>query len=346
MQQFPHSVDNAPDRRIRANRLRPLDDVHTSSSNYPVALTSNTRKGKASKPRQWFDFQMRTTLQAYLFLLPSLLGLLAFLLIPVIGVAVLSFFDWGLLSEPRFIGLQNYVQLIQSPVVLHSLVVTAYFVVLNVPLETVLALLLALVMNKKLPGVGLFRVLYAVPWMATPVAMGIAWQWIFDPQYGALNSFLALFGVHGPLWLASQTSALPAIAIMSIWGNVGYTMLFFLAGLQGVPEQLYEAACIDGATPVQTFFKITLPLLNPAMYFVLVTNIIGSFQIFDTVYATTKGGPGDATNVLNYYIFREAFQFFHAGYASALSMVLFVILMLATLLQAMYFHRRTTYDLS
>lgn len=344
MQQFPHSVDNAPDRRIRVNHLRPLDDVRSSSSNYSAALASS--KGKGSKPRQWFDFQMRTMLQAYLFLFPSLLGLLIFLLIPVIGVAVLSFFDWGLLSEPRFIGLQNYVQLIQSPVVLHSLEVTAYFVVLNVPLETVLALLLALVMNRKLPGVGLFRVLYAVPWMATPVAMGIAWQWVFDPQYGALNSFLALFGIHGPLWLASQASALPAIAIMSIWGNVGYTMLFFLAGLQGVPEQLYEAASIDGATPVQTFFKITLPLLNPAMYFVLVTNIIGSFQIFDTVYATTKGGPGDATNVLNYYIFREAFQFFHAGYASALSMVLFVILMLATLLQALYFHRRTTYDLS
>jgi multiple sugar transport system permease protein len=342
MQQLPHSVDEAPDRRTRAASPRSLDDVHTSS--HSVAPVSS--KGKVSKSRQRFDFQMRTTLQAYLFLLPSLLGLLAFLLIPVIGVAVLSFFDWGLLSEPRFIGLQNYVKLVQSPVVLHSLGVTAYFVVLNVPLETVLALLLALVMNRKLPGVGLFRVLYAVPWMATPVAMGIAWQWIFDPQYGALNSFLALFGIHGPLWLASQTSALPAIAILSIWGNVGYTMLFFLAGLQGVPEQLYEAAYIDGATPVQTFFKVTLPLLNPAMYFVLVTNIIGSFQLFDTVYATTKGGPGDATNVLNYYIFREAFQFFHAGYASALSMVLFVILMLATLLQALYFHRRTTYDLS
>ncbi|MBV9231527.1 MAG: sugar ABC transporter permease [Chloroflexi bacterium] len=289
---------------------------------------------------------MRTTLQAYLFLLPSLFGLLVFLLIPVIGVAVLSFFDWGLLSEPRFVGLQNYVQLIQSPVVLHSLGVTTYFVVLNVPLETILALLLAVVMNRKLPGIGMFRVLYAVPWMATPVAMGIAWQWIFDPQYGALNNVLALFGIHGPLWLSSQEFALPAIAIVSIWGNVGYTMLFFLAGLQDVPEQLYEAAYIDGATHLQTFFKITLPLLNPAMYFVLVTNIIGSFQLFDTVYAMTKGGPGDATNVLNYYIFREAFQFFHAGYASALSMVLFVVLMLVTLLQALYFHRRTTYDLS
>ncbi|HEY4385411.1 MAG TPA: sugar ABC transporter permease [Ktedonobacteraceae bacterium] len=344
MQQIPHGVDDKSDRRTHTASHRSIDDIRMSSSAHSVSLISG--KGKGAKTRPWFDFQRRTTLQAYLFLLPSLLGLLAFLLIPVVGVAILSFFDWGLLSNPRFIGLQNYIQLIQSPVVQHSLGVTIYFVVLNVPLETILALLLALVMNRNLPGVGIFRVIYAVPWMATPVAMGIAWQWIFDPQYGALNSFLALFGIHGPLWLASQQSALPAVAIISIWGNVGYTMLFFLAGLQGVPEQLYEAAYIDGATHLQTFLKITLPLLNPAMYFVLVTNIIGSFQIFDTVYATTKGGPGDATDVLNYYIFRQAFQFFHAGYASALSMVLFVILMLVTLLQALYFHRRTTYDLS
>jgi len=342
MQQIPQGVDKASDGRLYAANSH--TDVHTSASNPLATLASRNRR--APHKRHWFDFQARTTLQAYLFLFPSLLGLLVFLLIPVIGVAVLSFFDWGLLSDPRFIGWQNYVKLIQSPVVQHSLGVTAYFVALNVPLETILALLLALLMNKTLPGIGLFRVLYAVPWMATPVAMGIAWQWIFDPQFGALNSFLALLGIHGPLWLASQQSALPAIAIMSIWGNVGYTMLFFLAGLQGVPEQLYEAAYIDGATPLQTFFTVTLPLLNPALYFVLVTNIIGSFQVFDTVYATTKGGPGDATNVLNYYIFREAFQFFHAGYASALSMVLFVIIMLATLLQALYFQRNTTYDLS
>lgn len=342
MQQIPHSVDNAPDSKAYTAKSR--SDVHTSSSDH--LTIPPIRERRIPQNRHWFNFQARTTLQAYLFLFPSLLGLLVFLLIPVIGVAVLSFFNWGLLSEPRFIGWQNYIEIMQSPVVHNSLGVTAYFVLLNVPLETVLALLLALIMNRTLPGLGLFRVLYAVPWMATPVAMGIAWQWIFDPQYGALNSFLALLGIHGPLWLSSQQSALPAIAIMSIWGNVGYTMLFFLAGLQGVPEQLYEAAYINGANRFQTFFKVTLPLLNPALYFVLVTNIIGSFQIFDTVYATTKGGPGDATNVLNYYIFREAFQFFHAGYASALSMVLFVIIMLVTLLQALYFQRNTTYDLS
>jgi multiple sugar transport system permease protein/sn-glycerol 3-phosphate transport system permease protein len=293
-------------------------------------------------------FEERIALQAYAFLFPSLLGLLVFLLLPVIAVAILSFFDWGLISDPHFIGLQNYVRLFQSPVVHQSLLVTAYFVLLNIPLQTVLALLFALFMNKRLPGIGTFRTLFAVPWMATPVAMGIVWQWIFDPQYGALNNFLALFGVHGLTWLSSQQLALPAIAIVSIWGNVGYTMLFFLAGLQGIPEYLYEAAYIDGANPVQTFFRVTLPLLNPTMFFVLVTNLISSFQLFDTIYAMTsgKGGPAGSTNVLNFYIFQEAFQFFHAGYASALSMLLFAIIMLVTLLLALYFRNRTTYDLS
>ncbi|QBD83339.1 sugar ABC transporter permease [Ktedonosporobacter rubrisoli] len=285
-------------------------------------------------------------LQAYVFLFPSLLGLVLFLLLPVFVVAGLSFFDWGLLSQPRFIGLQNYISLFQNPVVWRSLGVSVYFVLLNIPLQTLLALLLAIFMNKRLPGLGIYRTLFAVPWMATPVAMGIVWQWIFDPQFGALNNFLLLLGIHGPQWLVSQQWALPSIVIVTLWQNVGYTMLFFLAGLQSIPEHLYEAAYIDGATPFQSFFKVTLPLLNPTMFFVLVTNIIGSFQLFDTVYTMTKGGPAGSTNVLNFYIFQQAFQFFHAGYASALSMVLFAILMFVTLLLALYFHKRTTYDLS
>lgn len=319
---------------------------HSDLSESSLLSSSTSPAGRNRGSRRKLGFETRITLQAYAFLFPSLLGLLAFLFVPVVVVAILSFFDWGLISDPHFIGLQNYVKLLQSPAVHQSLLVTAYFVLLNIPLQTILALLFALFMNKRLPGIGAFRTLFAVPWMATPVAMGIVWQWIFDPQYGALNNFLGLFGIHELAWLTSQQLALPAIAIVTIWGNVGYTMLFFLAGLQGIPEHLYEAAYMDGAKPVQVFFRITLPLLNPVMFFVLVTDLISSFQLFDTVYAMTKGGPAGSTNVLNYYIFQEAFQFFHAGYASALSMLLFAILMLATLLLALYFRNRTTYDLS
>ena len=346
MRRLQRSTKSPPEEKTPESALTVHDDLPVSY--FTTLHTSPPTRRRSTPRRHLFGYETRIAMQAYAFLSPSLLGLLLFLLLPVIAVAVLSFFDWGLISTPHFIGLQNYSTLLQSPAVHQSLLVTAYFVLLNIPLETVLALLLALLMNKKLPGIGLFRTLFAVPWMATPVAMGIVWQWIFDPQYGALNNFLALFGVPQLAWLASQQLALPSVAIVTLWGNIGYTMLFFLAGLQGVPDYLYEAAYIDGANPIQTFFRVTLPLLNPTMFFVLVTNFISSFQLFDTVYAMTsgKGGPAGSTNVLNFYIFQQAFQFFHAGYASALSMLLFLIILLVTLFLAVYFRNRTTYDLS
>jgi multiple sugar transport system permease protein len=285
-------------------------------------------------------------LQAYAFLLPSFIGLLIFLILPIIAVAVLSFFNWGLIAQPTFIGLGNYSRLFGSSSFWHSLLLTLYYVLLNIPMQTVFALLLALLLNQKLPGRGIFRTLFVVPWMATAVAMGIVWQWIFDPQYGSLNSFLSLFHITGPAWLSSPGWALPAIAAVNIWQYTGYNMLFFLAGLQGIPPDFYEAASLDGASPVNKFFTITLPLLTPTLFFVLVTDVIGSAQVFDTVYVMTQGGPGNATSVLNFTIFQQAFVFFHAGYASALSMVLFAILLIITLLQVLFFRNRTIYDLS
>ena len=286
------------------------------------------------------------TLQAYGFLLPSFLGLLLFSILPIIAVAILSFFRWGLIGQPTFIGLENYIQIFGSSSFWHSLLVTFYYVLLNIPAQTILALLLALLLNQKIPGKGIFRTLFVVPWMATPVALGLVWQWIFDPQYGALNTFLGAFHITGPAWLSSTAWAMPAIAAVNIWQYTGYNLLFFLAGLQGIPGDFYEAASLDGANPVQKFFAITLPLLSPTLFFVLVTSVIGSAQVFDTVYIMTKGGPGNATNVINFNIFRQAFEFFHAGYASALSMVLFAILLIITLLQMLYFRSRTIYDLS
>ena len=209
---------------------------------------------------------LRTTLQAYLFLLPSFIGLLLFLILPILAVAVLSLFSWGMLAAPRFVGLENYNILIHSPMIGNSLLVTAYYVLLNIPAQTILALLLALLMNQKLRGIGAFRTIYVVPWMATPVAMAVVWQWIFDPQYGALNSFLGFFGIHGLAWLSSRQLAMPAIAAVNIWQYTGYNMLFFLAGLQSIPDYLYEAAALDGASPVRRFFQVTLPLLNPTLF--------------------------------------------------------------------------------
>lgn len=283
---------------------------------------------------------------ALLFIAPSLFGVVAFLLLPVLIVFGLSLFDWELLSEPRFVGLNNYVRLAADGEMWHSLWVTVLFVLLCIPLQTVLALVLALLLNRRIRGVRVYRALFVIPWMATPIVMGLVWHWIFDPRDGALNRALDMVGVTGPAWLSDPTWALPAVALVNVWQHTGYTMLFFLAGLQGIPQEMYDAAATDGATPVQRFFHVTLPLLNPTMFFVSVTSLIGAFQVFDTIFAMTDGGPGHSTEAVNFTIYQTAFKEFDFGYAATMSLLLFVIILLVTLAQVRFFGKRTTYDLS
>ncbi|WP_427889253.1 carbohydrate ABC transporter permease [Kribbella sp. GL6] len=283
---------------------------------------------------------------AYALLAPSLIGVLGFLLAPVLIVLTLSLFDWKLLSTPEFVGLANYRKLFGDSDVWHSLLVTLYYVLICVPGTTILSLLLALLVDRKLRGMRYFRALLVIPWMATPVALGLVWSWIFDPGRGALNQFLGLFGIHGPAWLSSPVLAMPSVAAVHIWQFAGYNMLFFLAGLQNIPASLREASALDGASPVGHFFTITLPLLRPTMLFVLITNVIGSFQAFDTIFVMTEGGPGHSTEVTTYQIYDEAFHKFDFGYASAISVLLFAVVLIATISQFVYFERRTTYEVS
>ncbi|RVX42511.1 carbohydrate ABC transporter membrane protein 1 (CUT1 family) [Nonomuraea polychroma] len=283
---------------------------------------------------------------AYLFIAPSLLGVVAFLLLPMVIVLVLSLFDWELLSAPEFAGLDNYRRLAADGETWHSLVVTAGYVLLCIPLQTVLALALAMLLNQRIKGVRFYRSLFVIPWMATPIVLALIWNWIFDPRDGAINSALALVGITGPDWLSDPAWALPAVALVSVWQHTGYNMLFFLAGLQGIPQELYDAAATDGATSAQRFWRVTLPLLNPTMFFVTVTNLIGAFQVFDTVYAMTNGGPSRSTEVLNFRIFETAFKEFDFGYAATLSTLLFAVIFLVTVAQVRFFGKRTTYDLS
>jgi multiple sugar transport system permease protein len=290
--------------------------------------------------------RLRRTVEAYALLAPSLIGFVLFLVAPIIGVVVISFFDWNLMGTPRFVGLANYREMMGDSEVWRSVRNTVYYVALNIPAQTVLALLLALAMNRKLRGGKVIRVLFVLPWMAMPVALGIIWSWAFDPEHGAVNQFLSLLGISGPEWLSSTTWAMPVLASVNVWQYTGYTMLFLLAGLQAIPESLYEAADIDGVTTLQRFFKITLPLLRPSMLFVLVTNVIGSFQMFDTVYVMTQGGPGGSTDTMNFHIYQQAFQLFRTGYASALAMLLFALILLVTAAQFLYFRKRTVYDFS
>ena len=280
------------------------------------------------------------------FVLPSLIGVSAFLLIPVVIVLVLSFVQWNFLTPPRWVGFANFSTMVQHDHIFHALLVSAYYVLWNIPFQTVLALALAMLLVRKMPAMGLFRALYVLPYMSTPVAMAVVWSWLFNAQNGLINHLLLLVGVHGPDWLGSTSTALPVVAMVNTWQYAGYNMLFFLAGLLAIPPQLYESASIDGASAFRQFTRITLPLLNSTMLFVLVTDIIGSFQIFDTVYVMTQGGPGNATNVINYQIYQTAFQNFDVGSAAAMSLVLFAVILVVTVIQFRFFRSRITYEIA
>ncbi|HTT89889.1 MAG TPA: sugar ABC transporter permease [Acidimicrobiales bacterium] len=283
---------------------------------------------------------------AYLYLLPSLVGAGLFILVPVIAVVVLGFFSWNLIGSPHYVGLANYHAIFGSALFWSSLQTTAIYVVLTVVPLVVLSLGMAMLLRNKFMGAGVFRTIAVLPWLATPVAIGVIWEWIFNPQNGVINNVLSFFGITGPAWLSSFTLALPTVAFVTVWQFLGYNMLFFLAGLQGIPNSLYEACELDGANAVQRFYRITLPLLSPTMLFVTVIDMISSFQVFDTVYVMTNGGPGYSTQVMNFTIYQHAFQFLQIGYASALSVILFVIILVITVLQFLYFRKRLTYDLS
>jgi len=280
-------------------------------------------------------------------LLPSSIGVIGLFLLPVIAVVFISFTKWDLFTPPSFVGLGNYKTIFADGHFVHSLLVTAYYVLLAVPLQVAVSLGLAVLVNRSLPGTGFVKVLWVLPWLATPVAMAVVWTWFFDPDphFGVVNALLGLLGVTGPAWLSSSNLALPVIAATHIWQHAGYSMLFFIAGLSSIPKQLYESAAVDGASGIQQFFRITLPLLNPTMMFVLVTGVIGSFQVFDTVYVLTGGGPGQSTKVANIAIYQESFTSFHFGQGAAMSVIMFLVILLFTGVQFAFFRNRTTYEM-
>jgi len=272
------------------------------------------------------------TFLAWLFLLPSLIGFITFFAVPAVRGLYISFTDWDLLSDPKFIGVENYVNMFQDKQFWRSLQVTLYYVLLNIPLQTMLAIGLAIMMDRVTQS-SFIRGLFVMPWLLPPVIVALVWLWMLDPTLGFINNALQAIGLHRQPFLGSPDQAMPSIALINIWQYTGYTALLFFAGLQTIPKTIYEAAAIDGATERRIFWSITLPLLRPVLVFVLVTTIIGSFQIFDTIAVTTGGGPVDATRVITWYIFEYAFQRFQMGYATAVAVVLFLILIVVTIIQ-------------
>lgn len=277
----------------------------------------------------------REAIAGYLFLLPNVLGFVIFTALAVIASAAISLTTWDLLSDPEFVGLDNYVKLFTNdPLFRTVLWNTFYFTIVSVPASTVIALGLALLFNTGLRLVPVFRAAYFMPVITATVVVALIWRWFYNPDFGILNYLLWKIGVDSPPnWLADRTWAMPAVIIMAVWKQVGYNMVIFLAGLQAIPATLYEAAAVDGASSRQRFFNITLPLLTPTTFFVLVISIIGSLQVFDAVLVLTDGGPANATRTMVFHIWEEAFVFLEMGYAAAVAWILFFIVFLVTLVQ-------------
>ena len=298
-----------------------------------MAVSVPTRTERPFKPRA-NGLRRRETLAAYGFLLPNLIGFLIFTLLPVVAALLISLTDWNLLQPPKWVGLKNFATLAQDPLFRKVLGNTAIYVLGTVPVQMILALLVAMALNQRLPGTLFFRAAFFMPVVTSAVAIALVWRWIYNADFGVLNSFLYMLGVSDPPnWLTSTRWALPSVMIMSVWQQIGFSMVLFLAGLQGVPEHLYEAARIDGAGPFQRFLFITVPMLTPTTFFVFVINIINSFQVFDQAFIMTGGGPANATNTIVYNIYQNAFQFFKMGYAAAMAWVLFAIIFIVTVVQ-------------
>jgi multiple sugar transport system permease protein len=280
----------------------------------------------------------------YLFVAPLILGLLVFTYGPVLAALGLSFTKGDYISTPRWIGLGNYQALLNDDLFWKSMRNTIYYVVGVVPAGMILSLLLALAMNQKLRGIVLFRSIFFLPTISSSVAISLMWLWIYNPEFGVLNFLLKQMGVKGPAWLSSSEWAMPAVMIMAVWRGLGYNMLIYLAGLQGIPDVYYEAAEIDGAGGWAKFRHITVPLLSPTTFMLLILGLIGAFQVFEYTYVMTGGGPVYATLTIVLHIYNTAFRSFQMGYASALAYVLFFILLGLTVIQFRLQNRWVHYE--
>ncbi|MEU8380672.1 sugar ABC transporter permease [Streptosporangium sp. NPDC048865] len=302
-----------------------------------------------ARPPRWRNLRDETR-WAYVFLLPWLIGLVVFQLGPMIASLVLSFTDYDLIGAPRFTGLDNYTAMAQDPKVARAVGNTLLYTVTHVPLSIAIALALALLLNRVTGrAAGVFRTIFYLPSMTPHVAVGVLFLFLLNGQAGVLNGFLALFGVEGPQWTTDPDWMLTGIVLMSLW-NLGSTTIILFAALRNVPRELSEAAMIDGAGPWQRFRSITVPMISAALFFVVIINTITSLQMFDQVYTmffgsqSAREGYGDAALFYVVYLFQQAFQFLHMGYASALAWLLFLVIALITVVQVKVGNRLVHYE--
>lgn len=279
---------------------------------------------------QRLSLRRRESLAGYLFVAPAVAGFVLFTAGPILASLLLSMTEYPLIRAPRWIGLANYRTLVADPLFWQSLKVTFQYAAVALPLGLVLSLGLAVLMNQKVKGISFWRTIYYLPAVVSGVAVAVLWAWILNPEFGLLNLMLRFFGIRGPHWLADTRTALPALIVISLWG-VGGSMVIYLAGLQSIPTDLYEAAQLDGAGAWRRFVHVTIPMLSPVIFFNLVLGVIGAFQFFTEPFVMTRGGPENTTLTYMLYLYRNAFNYFKMGYASALAWVFFALVMLLTL---------------
>jgi multiple sugar transport system permease protein len=287
--------------------------------------------GARRRRRGGISMEQRQALAGYLFISPAMLIFFLFTLLPVACAAYLSFTNYDVFTRMDWIGIQNYEDVFQDDLFWRALWNTATYTVWSIPLSMASGLGLALLLNQKLRGLSVYRTVYYLPVVTSMVAVAMIWIQLFDPLYGVISNAFERLGVKGVDWLGDPNLAMPSIIAVSVWKVIGWDMLIYLAGLQGVPEYLHEAAAIDGANRWQAFWKITLPLLTPTTFFIFVTSLIGAFQVFDQVYVMTGGGPANATTTLVHQIYNAAFKALDMGYAAAMSFVLFGIILVVSL---------------
>lgn len=284
------------------------------------------------KKRRRLSLSRREGIWAYVLISPWIIGFIVFTAGPMIASAVFSLMEYDVINPPRFVGLANWTSMfVQDPLFWHSLKVTLTYAVAALPVGLVFGLALALLLNAKVPGLTIWRTLFYIPSVVSGVAVSVLWSYIFNGRFGIMNWILSWFSIKGPGWLDSPDWALPALIIMSLWG-VGGGMIIYLAGLQSIPTTLYEAATIDGATVWQRFWRITLPLITPVIFYNLITGIIGTFQYFTQAYIMTEGGPANATLFYNLYLYKNTFSYGRFGFGSAMAWFLLFVVLAMTML--------------
>ena len=300
--------------------------------------------GRSAKPmKRSSRLKRRETVAFYAFISPWLIGLCVFTIGPIVASAYFSLTKYTIVSPPEWVGFQNYVALTKDPLFWTSLYNTLYYVVLFIPLGIVTSFILSMLLNQKIRAMAVYRTIYYLPSIVPAVANAVLWVWLLNPQYGLINSGLKAIGIQGPGWLASETWSKPGIVLMSLWGT-GSWIIIYLAGLQGISQQLYEAAEVEGASRFQRLMRITIPMMTPTFFFTLVTGVIGSFQVFTQAYIMTNGGPVNSTLFYALYLFRTAFNYLKMGYASSMAWILFLIVLILTGIQVRLSNRWVFYE--